>query len=175
MKRLIIPAISVLALMFSAGAAIAADGGATVVTSPVNFVVTSASCPNLASGTGIAGSGTSTSITRTRTAANGVTTIGNTTHAHGFATDQDGNSYVFNYNNGFQISNTVADPGVFSGLMTDSFSLAGHGPARLHNWFVALFSTASTFEESSFRFVPLISHGDPIKFDDPWAHRCDPL
>jgi hypothetical protein len=175
MKRLVISAISVMALLLSAGTAIAADGGATVETVVMSFALDSDTCSNLPDGTSIAWTGTGTSITRTRTDANGITTIGNTTHANGIATDLDGNSYRFNYSNEFRISNTLAEPDVFSGLMTDSFSLAGQGPAKLHNGFVAVFTTNSDFDESGFHFVPLNSHGDPIKFDDPWAHHCDPL
>jgi hypothetical protein len=176
MKRLWISILSITTLLLGPGTAMAADGGATVETIPMTFApLSSATCPNLQDGTSITWTGTGTSITRTRTDANGITTIGNTTHAHGTATDQDGNTYAFNYSNEFRISNTVADPGVFSGLMTDSFSLAGQGPARLHNGFVAVFTTDSSFDESSFHFVPLNARGDPIKFDDPWAPRCDPL
>ena len=175
MKRLAFAAVVVTALMFGTGTAVASGSGATKDSFPVSFVLTSASCPNLPSGTSINGSGTMTSITRVTTDANGVTTIRNSSHAHGSATDGDGNAYVFNYSNKFRVSNTLADPAVFSGRMTDSFSLAGRGPARLHNGFVAVFTTNADFNESSFHFVPLRSHGDPIKFDDPWAQRCDPL
>ena len=97
----------------------------------------SETCSNLPDGTSITWSGTGQSITRIRTDASGVTTIGNITHAHGIATDQVGNTYTFNYTNTFRISNTLADPAVFSGPMVDSFSLAGQGPIRLHAGFVA--------------------------------------
>jgi hypothetical protein len=73
---------------------------------PVSFTLTSATCPLLPSGTTIEGSGTEKSITNVRTDRNGRTTIMNTTHAFGTATDQAGNSYVFNYSNSFSVSNT---------------------------------------------------------------------
>jgi hypothetical protein len=171
MKRLAVLAAAVMALLMSAGTAVAANGGATIETIPVTFApLSSETCPNLPAGTSITWSGTEKSITRTRTDRNGVTTIGNTTHAHGFATDQAGNSFAFNYSNEFRISNTVGNPGLFSGIMTDSFSLAGRGPARLHNGFVAVFTT----DFASFSFQPLHSRGDPIDFGTGAAH-CDPL
>jgi hypothetical protein len=172
MKRLAVSAAAVMALLLSAGTTIAADGGATAETIPMSFApLTSETCSSLPAGTSITWSGTGQSITRIRTDAIGVTTIGNVTHAHGIAADQDGNTYNFNYTNTFRISNTLADPAVFSGPMVDSFSLAGQGPIRLHAGFVAIF----TNDAGTFHFAPLHSFGDPIKFTDPWAHRCDPL
>jgi hypothetical protein len=175
MKRVAIAGLTVLSLVFGAGTAIAADGGATVETISMSFaLLNSDTCPYLPDGTSITWSGTGTSITRSTTDASGVTTIGNTTIAHGIATDQDGNTYVFHYSNEFRISNTVADPTVFSGLMTDSFSLAGQGPAMLNNGFVAVFTT----DFVSFGFEPLVSRGDPISFapfPQGFTPHCDPL
>jgi hypothetical protein len=173
-KRLAISA-ALAALLLSAGTAIAAGGGVTVETIPMTFApLNSDTCSYLADGTSITWSGTGTSITRTMTDANGVTTIANTTVAHGVATDQDGNAYAFHYSNTFRISNTLANPAVFSGLMTDSFSLAGQGPAMLNNGFVAVFTT----DFVSFGFEELTSRGDPISFNpfpQGYTPRCDPL
>jgi hypothetical protein len=167
--------LAVLSLAFGAGTAVASGGGATVETIPMSFAtLNSETCSYLPDGTSITWSGTGTSITRSRTDANGITTIGNTTHANGSATDQDGNAYAFNYSNEFRVSNTVSDPTVFSGLMTDSFSLAGHGPAKLNNGFVAVFTT----DFVSYGFEPLISRGDPISFapfPEGFTPHCDPL
>jgi hypothetical protein len=172
MKRLAITIGAVLALAVSAGSAIAADGGATVEQLSVSFApLNSDTCQFLPEGTSITWSGIETSITRTRTSAAGVTTISNTSHASGFATDQDGNRYAFSYSNSFRVSNSADDPGVFNGTMTDSFSLAGQGPARLHNGFQASLSTDfSTF----FTFSNANSRGDPVDFATGEAH-CDPL
>jgi hypothetical protein len=173
MKRLAISA-AVAALLLSAGTAIAA-GGATVETIPMTFApLNSDTCSYLPDGTSITWSGTGTSITTSRTDGTGVTTIGNTTVAHGVATDQDGNTYVFHYSNTFRISNTLDNPTVFSGLMTDSFSLAGQGPAMLNNGFVAVFTT----DFVSFGFEELTSRGDPISFNpfpQGYTAHCDPL
>lgn len=172
MKRLAISAITVGALALAATSGRAADE-VTVKGTPVSFTITSDTCSHLPDGTTIEGSGTETSITTTRTDANGVTTMVNATHANGTATDQAGNVYVFNYSNEFRVSNTVADPRVFSGLMTDSFSLAGNGPARLHNGFVAELTTDFS---SFFSWDVRNSRGDPIDFaTGPVVNHCDPL
>ena len=141
-KRLITAAVvAVMLVLFQGTSASAAAGGATIGVSDVSFVITSESCSNLPDGTTIEGSGTLKSITTTRTDANGITTVRNTSHARGTATDQDGNTYVFLYSNEFRVSNSAADPDMYSGLMTDHFSLSGPGPARLSNGFTARFTT----------------------------------
>ena len=76
---------------------------------------------------------------------------------------------MFNYSNEFR---ATLDGGVYSGLMTDAFALAGQGPARLNNGFVGHF--VSDF--SSFFTVPdvISSYGDPLDFETGDVH-CDPL
>ena len=170
MKRLAFAAIATLSLVLGATTAVGADGGATIEIRPVSFVISSAMCPNLPAGTTINGAGTEKSITTTRTDKSGVTTVENSTHAHGTATDQAGNSYVFLYSNEFRVSNSAAEPTVFSGRMTDHFSLAGQGPAKLSNGFVADITT----DFVSFTFDPINSRGDPIDFATG-AAACDPL
>lgn len=171
MRRLAILVLATVAGALGVTSALAAAGGATIEEFPVTFTVSAATCPNLPAGTVVEGTGTMKSITTTRTDKGGVTTIQNASHAQGTATDQAGNSYVFEYENNFRISNSAAEPGVFSGRMTDSFSLAGPGPAKLHNGFQAVFTTDfatfATFEE-------LNSRGDPLDFATG-AAVCDPL
>ena len=171
MKRVGTALMAAVALSMSQGVADAAPAGATVESFPVGFVLTSESCSNLPAGTTIEGTGTMKSITRTRTDASGVTTIANTSIATGTATDQDGNAYVFLYSNEFRVANSTADPDMFSGLMTDHFSLSGPGPAKLSNGFTARFTT--DFAEF-FNFDPIEAHGDPISFPEGIGH-CDPL
>jgi hypothetical protein len=171
-KRLTTAAIMVVALLVGVTSAIAANGGATVETFPVSFVLSSSSCSNLSAGTTVTGSGSETSITTSRTDRDGVTTIVNSTHAHGTATDQGGNVYVFNYSNAFRVADTPANPAVFSGSMIDQFSLAGDGPANLHASFVADITTDFTI----FSWDVRNSRGDPIDFaTGPVVHHCDPL
>ena len=169
MKRLAmtVGALTASALAFAAANAAA---GATIDEFPVSFTLTAASCPNLPAGTTVEGTGWEKSIT-TETERNRVTTVTNTSHAFGTATDQAGNRYVWNYSNSFGVSNTgPADP-VFSGRMVDSFSLAGNGPAKLQNGFQAGFTTDF---ETLFAFDELNSRGDPIDFTTGTA-ICDPL
>jgi hypothetical protein len=171
MRRIaVVTAVVFLVMAFGMGSALAARP--KVETSTVTFTLSSATCSNLPSGTTISGTGSERSITTTRTDGNGVTTVMNTTHTHGTATDQDLTIYVFDYSNEFRVSNTVAAPDLFSGLMTDHFSLSGSGPAKLNNGFVARFTASANF--SSFSFQPIHSHGDPISFPEGAAH-CDPL
>jgi hypothetical protein len=171
LKRLAISGALVAAVLVGAGRA-EAGGGATVEVSPVSFTITSEQCPNLPTGTTIEGSGSLRSVTNERTSPDGVTTVINSSHATGTATDQDGNDYRFVYSNEFRASNTAGNPALFSGRMTDHFSVSGSGPARLSNGFVADFTANSTF--TAFTFDPLHEHGDPISFPEG-AAMCDPL
>jgi hypothetical protein len=168
-KRIMTGLVTAIALLPVPGAA--AAGGATVERFPVSWELSSDTCTNLPAGTTVEGTGTEKSITRTRTNAAGVTTISNTTTATGTATDQDGNTYVFLYSNTFRASNTTADPGVFTGLMNDAFTLAGPGPAKLSNGFTARMTTDFT---TFFTFDPIRAYGDPISFPEGEEH-CDPL
>jgi len=168
MRRLaLIPAVLIVALVV----ALPATARPSIVTSPRDFVLSSEQCPNLATGTTLTGSGIERVIETVRTNASGVTTIINATHTHGTTTDQDGNVYVFDYSNEFRVSNSLATPDVFTGLMTDHFSNSGRGPAKLNNGFVASITTDFT---TFFTFDPISSFGDPLNFDDGSA-RCDPL
>jgi hypothetical protein len=169
MRRFVVTTVGVVSVALSLGIVAAASQEATVDTFPVSFVLTSTTCSNLPSGTELMGSGTGKSITTTRTDQDGVVTVRNSTHSHGTATDQDGNTYVFNYSNEFR---ATVDGNVFSGFMTDAFAVAGAGPARLNNGFVGHF--VSDF--SSFFTVPdvISSHGDPLDFVTGDVH-CDPL
>jgi hypothetical protein len=168
LKRLAISGAVVAAVLVGAGRA---EAAATIEVSPVAFTITSQQCPNLPTGTTIEGSGNLRSVTNERTSADGVTTVINSSHAIGTATDQDGNVYRFVYSNEFRASNTSDNEALFSGRMTDHFSLSGPGPARLSNGFVADFTTDfATF----FTFDPLQEHGNPISFPEG-AAMCDPL
>jgi hypothetical protein len=171
-KRLATLVLAAAAFALAGTTALAADGGATIEEFPVTFTMSPQTCSNLPAGTTIDGVGTMRSITTT-TDKDGIKTIHNTSHANGTATDQAGNAYVFNYANDFRVSNSGASPGVFSGRMTDSFSLAGQGPAKLHNGFQAIFTT-DFLPNGLATFDPLNSRGDPLDFATG-AAACDPL
>jgi hypothetical protein len=168
MKRFVFAFLAIAVLALGSGSALAASPSEETV----GFVLTAASCPNLPTGTVITGTGTSTTVEIVKTDGNGVTTVTNTTHASGTATDQEGNTYRFNYSNHFRISNTGPTDPVLSGVMVDSFSLAGNGPAQLNNGFRAVFTIDLLTGAAS--FAELSSRGDPIDFATGEA-RCDPL
>ncbi|HEX2459070.1 MAG TPA: hypothetical protein VHJ58_02890 [Vicinamibacterales bacterium] len=168
MKRFVFAFLAIAVLALGSGSALAAPPSEETV----GFVLTAASCPNLPTGTVITGTGTSTTVEIVKTDGNGVTTVTNTTHASGTATDQEGNTYRFNYSNHFRISNTGPTDPVLSGVMVDSFSLAGNGPAQLNNGFRAVFTIDLLTGAAS--FAELSSRGDPIDFATGEA-RCDPL
>jgi hypothetical protein len=172
MKRLAMIAAVAMTLLVAAPVA-AAKGETVIETIPMTFApLNSDTCQFLPDGIEISWSGTGTSITRTSTDAGGVTTIRNVTHANGVATDEDGNSYRFNYANAFRFSNSAADQSTFSGLMVDAFSLAGPGGIRLHNGFVAIVTT----DFATFSWDVIATHGDPISFiAGPVEQHCDPL
>src|SRR5687767_9047790 len=86
-KRLVI--VAVLFVLAVPGGAAAAPGQTTVERFPIDFAISSASCPNLSEGATIEGSGTMHSVTRTKERA-GITTLANSSTATGSATDQDG-------------------------------------------------------------------------------------
>jgi hypothetical protein len=169
-KKLLTAVVAV-SLAVGMGSAVAAGGPPSKETVSGDFVLTAAQCPNLPAGTTITGTGSGDSFTSVLVGNDGLVTIANTTHSHGTATDQAGNAYVFNYSNSFRVTNSAADPGVFSGQMTDSFVLAGNGPAHLNNGFTAVFTTDF---ETFFSFEELNSRGDPLDFTTG-AAVCDPL
>jgi hypothetical protein len=174
-RRFATLAIILVGLVVGVTSAEAAPSNPTVSTFPVNFVVSSATCPYLPAGTTVTGSGMERSITTVMTDGNNVVTNLNVTHAQGIATDQAGNKYIFSYTNHYGLSNTVADPEVYSGLMTDVFTLDGNGPARLHNGFVANLSTKIDLSYV-FSWNVRSAFGDPISFEaGPFVAHCDPL
>jgi hypothetical protein len=148
-------------------------GGPPTV-STVSFVggagLSNATCQLVPAGTTISWTGPETTHVISRTDADGVTTVSVVAHASGKASDNNGNTYAFSYSNEFRVSNSVDDPGTFTGTMTDHFSLAG--PAlNLSNGFIAALTTNLS---DVFIFDPINARGDPIDFATGAAH-CDPL
>ena len=164
MKRFALAILAIAALALGTGSALAAPP--TVTDGTVEFVLSATTCAYLPAGTEITGTGTSKTIESVTTDGNGVTTVTNTTHAFGTATDQEGNTYRFNYSNHYRISNTGPTDPVLSGIMVDSFSLAGNGPAHLSNGFRAVFTIDVLTGLVSYQ--ELTTRGDPLE-------GCDPL
>jgi hypothetical protein len=171
-KRLALATIAAVVFLLP-GSAAAGDWTTTVESFPADFELTSDQCPNLPEGTTITGTGTGTSITKSRTDQRGVTTVFNSSIARSAATDQDGNRYRFLYSNQFRVTDADATPGAlpFSGIMVDLFVLRGHGPAHLKNGFIARITTDLG---EMFTFDPIFEFGDPIDFETGEA-ICDPL
>ena len=169
-RRLTLAVVAAVALLLPSGA-LAHDPTTTVEPFPADFTMSSKTCPNLPAGTVITGTGTGKSVTKTTTDPDGITTVFNSTIAPGKATDQDGNRYRFLYSNQFHVSNTTANPNLYSGFMVDLFLLRGNGPARLTNGFLTRFTT--DLGELA-EFDPIFEFGDPIDFETG-AAKCDPL
>jgi hypothetical protein len=170
LKRLAFSAIAAAALLVP-GSAFAGGATTTIEPFPANFTMSWETCPNLPEGTTIDGSGTGRSVTITKTNRRGITTVFNSSIAPGTATDQDDNRYRFLYSNQFRVSNTIATPDLYSGVMVDLFLLHGNGPANLRNGFVAEITTDLA---DLFLFDPIHAFGDPIDFETGEA-ICDPL
>jgi hypothetical protein len=170
LRRLVLAVVAATALLLPSGA-LAHDPTTTVEPFPADFTLSSETCPNLPEGTVIEGTGTGKSVTKTTTNRDGTTTVFNSTIAPGKATDQDGNRYRFLYSNQFEVSNTTANPNLFSGFMVDLFLLRGNGPAKLTNGFLARFTT--DFGELA-ELDPIFEFGDPLDFETG-AAKCDPL
>lgn len=177
MTRLIAASIALLALAFSASAATAASSGALVEDNPAGFTISSTEtnglptgCEFLPEGVVISWEGTLHSVTLEKLAPSGVVTIQNTTTASGKATDEDGNEYAFSYSNQFKVTETTPGSGLFTGTMTDHFSLAGNH-LKLNNGFTATFTT-NFFDV--FEYEPSREYGSPLDFATGLP-LCDPL
>ena len=170
MRRLVLAVFAVSALALWTGSALAAAPSVEQIST--GFTLSSATCSELPAGTTIEGTGTGVSVTSESTDASGVTTVTNTTHIAGTATDQAGNTYRFNYANHYRIANTGPTDPVLTGIMVDSFSLAGNGPAQSEQRIPRRVHTR--FLHWGVSFEELSSRGDPIDFATGEAH-CDPL
>jgi hypothetical protein len=174
--RLIAAFTSVLALAFSASTATAASSGAVVEDPPAGFTMSSTAtngipggCEFLPEGVEISWDGTLHSVTLEKLEPNGAVTIQNTSTASGKATDGD-NEYAFSYSNHFKLTETAPGSGLFTGKMTDHFSLAGNH-IKLNNGFTATFTT-NFFDV--FILEPSREFGSPLDFETG-APLCDPL
>jgi hypothetical protein len=172
-NRAVVAAAVLVAFLLAAGTASAGVGGPPT-TEQVSFIggagLSNETCPFVPAGTVITWTGPETVHFIQKTDADGITSVSVVSHASGKATDNNGNTYAFNYSNAFRVSNSVDDPATFTGVMTDHFSLAG--PAlNLSNGFMANLTTNLV---DVFVFDPINSRGDPIDFSNGSAH-CDPL
>jgi hypothetical protein len=175
--RLTAALLALFALAFGAGTAPAASDGALVEDEPAAFTMSSTAtngfapgCEFLPDGVEISWEGTLRSVTVVRVEQDGAVTVQNQSSASGKATDQAGNTYAFSYTNHFKVTETTPGSGVFTGKMTDHFSLAGNH-VKLNNGFTATFTTNFV---DLFTFDPSRSFGSPLDFDTGLP-LCDPL
>ena len=176
MTRLIAASMTVLALAFGASTASAATIETSVEDVPAAFTMSSTAtngvpggCDLLPTGVEVSWEGTLHSVTLVKVEPNGALTIQNTSTASGKATDGV-NEYAFSYSNHFKVTETAPESGLFSGKMTDHFSLAGNH-VKLNNGFIATFTT--NFEDA-FELDPSREFGSPLDFETG-APLCDPL
>jgi hypothetical protein len=142
-----------------------------VVSRVVDWVISSEACDQMPPGTTVTGQGTLQDTTTTRVDGKGYTHVVVESAAAGTAEDGDGNTYGWIYLNTVRAVNSLEQPQVFKGIMTDAFHLLGE-PLHYSNGFVALLRDDRASGEVS--LVPFWVSGDPIAFD-PIAARCDPL
>jgi hypothetical protein len=168
---------TMLALTLGAGTATAATIDVVVEEVPAGFTMSSTEtngvsggCEFLPEDVVISWEGTLRSVTLVKVEPSGALTIQNTSTASGKATDEDDNEYAFSYSNHFKVTETAPGSGLFTGTMTDHFSLAGN-QIKLNNGFTATFTT--NFEDV-FEFDPSREFGSPLDFETD-APLCDPL
>ena len=134
---------------------------------PVVFTITSSQCSSVPAGANVQGSGFQTNIVNEHVTGSVIRQIV-TSHAHGTAIDQLGNTYAWSYS--AQQNATSSDGQNWAGSFVDHFSLAGSGPVHI----VAGFVGSVTFGANTFTITPSTVIGDPIDFDTLSPH-CDPL
>jgi hypothetical protein len=164
MKRLVLAAM-VAATSLGVAVPQARAEGATKVEFPnLSFTVTPERCNQIPGGTEIDGTGSGRWIYTTRTDKNGAEHYREEARYSGTATDQDGNTYKWNYSSYFVSVTTAA--GDVSGYIVDTFVLAG-SPLGYVTRFRADISPTGGFD-------PVWVLGDPFDFD-ALEGRCDPL
>jgi hypothetical protein len=155
------------ALMVFAGISPAAAAPATdhqVVTGPVSFSIPADQCSELPAGVSVSGSGESIAVINTRTLEDGSTETRTNNVIKGVATDSNGGSHTFVYQN-YSVD-TALPNGTHRMSMSDTFVLNGPGPH-----FSIGFNWRWTYTES---FWPPQDNWEQISTrGDVFA--CDPL
>jgi hypothetical protein len=142
-----------------------------VVLDDPTWEVKAETCDQLPDGAMISGEGHRFLSTETKENANGTTTKILTGVAFGTATDQDGNEYTWLYDNVEKVTNSVDEPGLYHGTMTDRFELIG-APLGFENGFEAV--VTDDLQGAVFEAIPIEIDGDPFDFD-AGTGRCDPI
>ncbi len=173
--RLVLGAtLTLCSLTFASPASTAASNETTVTHTSVSWeIVGGTNCSQLPPGAVITGEGTLTNQIVFHTGRDGLTTVHWYQIANGSATDQIGNSYRWVYKNHEDLVNSLANPLLYTGTMTDSFGLVG-GPLRFSNGFTANVTDDLGNLGGIFIAEPTSVRGDPFNFPSG-PGRCDPI
>lgn len=168
-RKLVVHVVLVLMLFVGVTSVAAAPTNThEVVHSVVSFTIPAGQCPSLPAGTSVSGTGESVAIIDTRTLADGSTEIRISNLIKGDASDSDGGSHHFVYQN--NSTETILVSGLHKVSMKDSFTLSGPGPH-----YTVGFNWRWTYTPPGEPFFPPPAHdweqlstqGDPF--------LCDPL
>jgi hypothetical protein len=135
-----------------------------VVSGTANFTIPADQCPALPAGVSVTGSGQSVAIINTRTLADGSiqTRINNV--IKGVATDSNGGSHSFEYQN-YSVDTTLPS-GLHTISMTDTFVLNGPGP-QFHVGFNWRWTYTESYWPPQDNWEQISTRGD--------IFACDPL
>ena len=175
-KRLILAGVAVAALSLGVTTAVAdGGGGGTTTTSPISWSIPAGQCSQFPADAVVSGDGTITRFFEARMNHDGTITRIYRDHAEGMATDGDGNTYRFSYDNSTRARNSVGNPDLFVGTITDSFTLKGRGPLRSKHGFSGDYTESADL--AHFSIIARRVIGDPIAFGDEtqFAPHCDPI
>jgi hypothetical protein len=164
---------AVLALGPTAAAGASRMSAPTVTSQDVTISISGQNCDEMSPDATLEGTGTLTTVTRVHDIGGGATAISTVDVATGMATDQDGATYRWYYDNRTWTASSADDPTAFEGVMVDVFVLAGDGPELIDNGFLATYAY-DVDDETAVRIEPWQVWGDPLDFAALEA-RCDPL
>ena len=165
-RRLIVYVVLALLLVVGVSSVAAAPASShEVVRETVSFAIPADQCASLPAGVSVSGTGEKVKVTNTRTMPDGSTEIFISDLVKGTATDSNGGSHTFLYQN--SSTETIPPSGQHRVSMTDSFVLSGPGPH-----FSVGFNWRWTYTPPDYwppvdNFEKISTRGDPF--------TCDPL
>jgi hypothetical protein len=151
------------------------DDGRNTSTAPISWSIPAGQCSVFPADATVSGAGTITRFFEEKMHRDGTITRIYRDRAEGTATDGDGNTYRFTYDNSTRVRNSAGNPDLFVGTMVDSFELKGRGPLRTRSGFIADYTESADL--AHFSIIARRSYGDPIAFGDEtqFASHCDPI
>jgi hypothetical protein len=162
---LVLPALLLFVGVAPAAAAPAADH--QIVTGSASFTIPAGQCASLPAGVSVTGEGESMSVINTSSMPNGSIVTNTNTVTKGVATDSNGGTHTFVYQN-FS-ADTLWPSGEHSIHMMDTFVLTGPGPQFSvgFNWSWTYTDPAVDFWPPQHNLVKTSTRNDPF--------TCDPL